>query len=114
MPRATTAALHWIKTVHTAVWALFAGAILAIPLAAFANQFRLAGMLIALVMLEVVVLAFNGMRCPLTAVAARYTAERRANFDIYLPLWLATWNKQLFGTLFIAGLLITCLRWLQR
>ncbi len=40
-------------------------------------------------LVEVAVLAFNGMRCPLTDLAARYTDDRRDNFDIYLPLWLA-------------------------
>jgi hypothetical protein len=29
------------------------------------------------------------MRCPLTGIAARYTDDRRDNFDIYLPPWLA-------------------------
>ena len=113
-PRENAAALRWIKILHTLVWALFAGAILAIAVAASANRFRLAGILIALVMFEVFVLALNGMRCPLTGVAARYTEERRPNFDIYLPLWLATWNKQLFGSLFALGLVFSCLRWLHR
>jgi hypothetical protein len=62
-------------------------------------------------MVEVMILALNGMRCPLTGLAARYTPERRANFDIYLPLWLATWNKQLFGSLYIVGLLFALARW---
>lgn len=61
----------------------------------------------ALVLLEVGVLVVNRMRCPLTAVAARFTTERRDNFDIYLPLWLATHNKEIFGTLFVVGSLIS-------
>jgi hypothetical protein len=59
-----------------------------------------------LVFVEVAVLAVNGGRCPLTAVAARYTDDRRDNFDIYLPLWLARYNKLIFGTLFVVGLLL--------
>jgi hypothetical protein len=39
------------------------------------------------------VLWLNGWRCPLTDVAARYTDDRRANFDIYLPEWLARYNE---------------------
>ena len=42
------------------------------------------------------------MRCPLTDLAARYTDDRRANFDIYLPLWLAANNKRIFGSVFVA------------
>jgi len=67
--------------------------------------------LILVTFMEVVVLAANRMRCPLTDVAARYTADRRDNFDIYLPLWLAHYNKIIFGSLFVAGLLITIVRW---
>jgi hypothetical protein len=51
------------------------------------------------------------MRCPLTGVAARYTDDRRDNFDIYLPLWLARYNKLIFGSLFAAGLLFTLACW---
>ena len=40
-------------------------------------------------------------------VAARYTDERRANFDIWLPEWLARHNQSIFGTLFVAGLVYT-------
>jgi hypothetical protein len=47
------------------------------------------------------------MTCPLTAVAARYTAERQDNFDIYLPLWLARYNKVLFGVLYAVGVVYT-------
>jgi len=50
-------------------------------------------------MVEVIILAVNRWRCPLIAVAARYTDDRRENFDIYLPLWLAMHNKTVFGAL---------------
>jgi hypothetical protein len=53
------------------------------------RSIRLAALLGALVSVELVILAANRCRCPLTAVAARYTEDRRANFDIYLPRWLA-------------------------
>jgi hypothetical protein len=47
----------------------------------------------------------------LTDIATRYTADRSDNFDIYLPLWLAKHNKTIFGSLFVAGLIFTFLRW---
>lgn len=106
-----SAALRLVKTIHTVVWAVFAGAILAIPMAAWYGSWLSAAALIALVLVECAVLAVNGMRCPLTDVAARYTDDRRDNFDIYLPLWLAKYNKLLFGSLFAAGLLFTLALW---
>lgn len=105
-------ALRMIKVFHTLVWALFAGAILAIPVATWRSEFAWVAGLIALVLVEVAILAANGMRCPLTAIAARYTEDRRANFDIYLPLWLAANNKQVFGVLFVAGLLFALFSWI--
>jgi hypothetical protein len=65
-------------------------------------------------MVEVAVLLLNRMRCPLTDVAARFTEDRRANFDIYLPLWLARYNKPVFGSLLAGGLLFALVRWIQQ
>jgi hypothetical protein len=59
---------------------------------------------------EVLVLVVNGWRCPLTDLAARYTDDRRANFDIYLPLWLAANNKRIFGSIFAAGVVFSIWR----
>jgi hypothetical protein len=72
---------------------------------------RLAAALIAVVAVEVAILAVNRFRCPLTGVAARYTADRRDNFDIYLPLCMARYNKHIFGSLYVAGIVYTLLRW---
>jgi len=105
------AALRTIKALHTLVWAAFAGCIVAIPVVAWQRELRAAFVLIAVVMIEVGVLFANRMRCPLTDIAARHTGDRRANFDIYLPLWLARWNKHVFGTLFVLGIVYTLFRW---
>lgn len=95
--------LLWIKGIHTLVWAVFASAIVAIPVATALGRLRWAAWLSALVFVEVAVLAVNRMRCPLTDIAARYTADRADNFDIFLPLWLARHNKLIFGSLFMAA-----------
>lgn len=99
-----------VKVVHTLVWAFFVACILGIFVAAHAGRMGLAAILIGLVLLEVAVLALNRMRCPLTDVAGRYTDERADNFDIYLPLWLARYNKHVFGGLFVAGILYTAFK----
>lgn len=108
-----TASLRIVKAVHTAVWALFAGCIVAIPFAAWLQRWALVAGLAGLVLLECLVLAANRMRCPLTDVAARYTEDRQDNFDIYLPLWLARHNKTLFGGLYAAGLVFALVLWLR-
>jgi hypothetical protein len=50
----------------TLSWAVLAGSILALPVAAFTRRFRWALMLTALVVCECAVLAANRGRCPLT------------------------------------------------
>lgn len=107
----TSSALRAVKIVHTIAWAVFAGCIVALPIMAWRKNFVAAAALIAVVLVEVLILVANRFRCPLTDVAARYTDDRRDNFDIYLPLWLARYNKQVFGTLFVAGILFTLLMW---
>jgi hypothetical protein len=97
--------------VHTVAWAVFAGCIFAIPVVAWRGHLAQALVLIAVVFVEVFVLAANRFRCPLTDVAARFTDDRADNFDIYLPLWLARYNKVIFGSLFAAGMLFTLARW---
>lgn len=107
----TAARLRWVKTIHTLAWAFFAGSIVALWISAAVGRFGLALVFAAIVLVEVIILAFNGMRCPLTAIAARYTPDRQPNFDIYLPEWLARWNKEIFGTLYFLGLLYALGRW---
>lgn len=77
------------------------------------KRWRWVAWLTGLVLVECVVVAVNGMRCPLTDLAARYTSDRTDNFDIYLPVWLARWNKLIFGTLFALELLWVGTGWLR-
>jgi hypothetical protein len=113
MPDRDAITLRSIKLLHTVVWALFAGAVLAIPVAGVLGRFRWVLGLSILVLVEVLVLAVNQMRCPLTGVAERYTEDRSDNFDIYLPVWLARYNKLIFGSLFLAGELFVLWRYLE-
>ena len=104
--------LRAIKLAHTAAWAFFVAAIAAIPLAAWHDRFGWALVAAVIVAGEVAILAFNGMKCPLTPIAARYTSDRRDNFDIYLPLLVARYNKEIFGTLYVAGVVFALVRWI--
>ena len=106
--------LRQIKLLHTAIWAVMAASILALPWLGWFGKFRWAFGLTLLIVGECLVLAVNGGRCPLTDMAARYTDDRACNFDIYLPLWLACFNKSIFGFLFVFGELVVLWRWARR
>ena len=107
------AMLRVVKIVHTIAWALFVGCSIAIPVAAWRGHIAAAGWLSGIVLLEVIVLVFNRWRCPLTAVAGRYTEHRRNNFDTYLPESLARYDKVIFGTLYILGVAYAVGRWVH-
>jgi len=103
-----------IKLLHTVIWVFLAASILVLPVAGVLRRFRWAAILSVIILLECGVLAVNRGRCPLSYLAARYTDERASNFDIYLPNWLASHNKTIFGTLFVVNELIVLWCWLKR
>lgn len=102
--------LSAVKFLHTAVWCFFVGCILGIWVAGSQKHFETAMILSGIVLGECAILATNRGRCPLTDVAARYTDDRRPNFDIYLPEWLARYNKWIFGIIFAAAEVYLILR----
>lgn len=104
-------ALGVLKFVHTAIWVFFVLAIAAIWFFAAAANPAGAGWAIAVVMVEVAALGLNKGRCPLGGIAAQLTADRTANYDIFLPAWLAGRTKPIFAPLFAGGVVFTALRW---
>lgn len=104
-------ALRTVKLVHTIAWLFFVACILGAPVAAYHGRFTLAAALIGCVAVEAIILLLNRWACPLTAVAARYTDDRRPNFDIYLPQWLALHNKTIFTVLYLVGVVYVALAW---
>ena len=64
----------------------------------------------SIIVLEGIVLAAFKMSCPLTIVARRYSDSTKDNFDIYLPCWIARYNKVIFTSLFVLGLITVFFR----
>jgi hypothetical protein len=94
-----------IKLIHTIIWLIFVSAIMYVFYAGAFNIInKLVWYCIGAVLFECVVLMMNKWKCPLTSIAGKYTDDNSANFDIFLPEWLAKHNKMLFSTIFIAGL----------
>lgn len=109
-----TRTLLWIKLIHTFFWALFASSIIAIPIIPALGRYDIGWWLTGLIAIEVITLLINGMRCPLTGVAARYTDDRPVGFDIFLPAWLARYNKLIFGTLLVLAEIYFLWSWFAR
>jgi hypothetical protein len=99
-----------IKLAHTIIWGFFVACIVAVWAFAWRGSLLAATMSIGIVLVEVIVLVMNHFHCPLTPIAARYTDDRRANFDIYLPEVLARRTKLIFGSLYAGGIVFTLAR----
>jgi hypothetical protein len=68
----------------------------------------------SLIILEGLVLLIFKNNCPLTLIARRYSNDTSDNFDIYLPEWLAKYNKLIYTILFILIVLGIIYRTLNR
>ncbi|MGB5556351.1 MAG: hypothetical protein WBM83_16980, partial [Flavobacteriaceae bacterium] len=48
--------------------------------------------------------------CPLTVIARKYSDSTKDNFDIFLPNWLAKYNKLIYTSIFGISILILMYR----
>ena len=96
-----------IKSIHSLIWVVFVWMITYILWSGISGNITLYSWLAAAAVIceSLVLLIFKGS-CPLTKIARKYSDSPKSNFDIYLPEWLAKYNKQIFGTLFCIGLLL--------
>lgn len=111
----STIKLFWVKLIHTVIWAFFVTVIFYVLYCGLANQLTTyTWIAIGLVVVEGLVLLVFGGRCPLTILARNYADSDRDNFDIFLPIWLARYNKLIFTSLYVIGLMLVGYRLLQR
>lgn len=96
-----------IKLVHSLIWLIMALASIYILYAGITNTFN-SILLVCIILLisEILILVYYKWSCPLTFIAERYTQDRNSNFDIYLPNWLAKYNKIIFWIIFVIGIVL--------
>lgn len=100
-----------IKVLHSLIWLLYVFVIFWIWYSAIINTINIfTWICIGLVLFEGLVLLIYRWKCPLTIVAGKYTTDRRDNFDIYLPEWLAKHNKTIFTSIFLGGVVLVIYR----
>ena len=103
--------LFAIKLVHTVIWLFFVLVIFYILYSGITDQVSsFTYIAIGLVIVEGIVLLLFKMFCPLTVVARKYSTSKKDNFDIFLPNWLARYNKIIFTTIYLIGVLIVLIR----
>ena len=95
-----------IKLVHTLVWLFFNVVIFYLFYAVVTGKIdKWVWICLSLVALETVILVLFKMMCPLTVMARKYSDSTKDNFDIYLPVWLARYNKLIY-TVIVAIIII--------
>jgi hypothetical protein len=104
-----------IKTIHTIIWIFFNLVLIYMAYEVIFNKIdNFIWIGIGLIVLEFIVLLFFKMMCPLTIVARKYSNSNKENFDIYLPNWLAKYNKQIYTAFFIIIILGLIYRYLNK
>ncbi len=100
-----------IKSIHTLIWVVMVGIISYVVYSGLSGEITVYSWLaVAAVIVEGLVLWLFKGKCPLTVWARNYSDSQKDNFDIYLPQWLAKYNKVIFTTVFGIGLIMMLLR----
>ena len=100
-----------LKSLHTLIWIFFNVVIFYFVYAVIINRIdRWVWICLGLVVLEGLVLLIFKSLCPITVVAKKYSDSDKSNFDIYLPNWLAKYNKRIYTTIVIVGVIILLYR----
>jgi len=94
-----TKKLFYLKITHTIIWVFYVLLFFYILYAAIINRLDVYFWIaVGFEIIEVIILAiFKGI-CPLTILGRNYTDNPEVGFDIYLPKWLAKYNKIIYGT----------------
>ncbi|MEZ4850191.1 MAG: hypothetical protein R3B93_16565 [Bacteroidia bacterium] len=100
-----------IKFIHTLIWVIFVAVIFYIVYSGVTDSITTyTWMGIGLIIGEGLVLLLFKMSCPLTVLARKYSDSQKDNFDIFLPNWLARYNKLIFTSIFLFGLIVVVYR----
>lgn len=100
-----------VKTLHTVIWLFFNVVIFYLLYAVIADKIDIwVWICIGLIVMEAVILLIFKSMCPVTLIAQKYSDSEMANFDIYLPNWLAKYNKLIYSAIVLAAIVILLYR----
>lgn len=103
--------LFIVKIAHTIIWLFFVVVIFYVLWSGISNNVNPYTWIgIGLVVAEGIILLIFEMFCPLTVIARRYSKSDKDNFDIFLPNWLAKYNKLIFTSIFVIALFLVLYR----
>ena len=101
-----------IKSLHTLIWIVMVCIIGYVVYSGVSGNITVYSWLaVAAVIVEGLVLWLFKGKCPLTVWASNYSDSQKENFDIYLPEWLAKYNKLIFTMVFVVGFILMLLQY---
>ena len=111
----TSGKLITIKVIHTMIWLFFNGVIFYLFYAVITNRIdHWVWLGLGSFLVEGIVLLIYKKSCPLTVWARQYSSSTRDNFDIYIPNWLARYNKTIYTSLLAIVILILIYQLIKR
>lgn len=103
--------LTTVKIIHTLIWLFFNVVIFYLLYAVIVNKLdKWIWICIGLIALEGIILLVFKRVCPVTLIARKYSDSTKDNFDIYLPNWLAKYNKAIYTTIVLIAIAILIYR----
>ena len=103
--------LLWIKIIHTLIWIFFNLILIYLFYAVLTDNIDYKFWIgIGFIGLECLVLLINGWNCPLTFAARKYSDSPKANFDIFLPEWVARHNKTIYTVIVVVLVVLYLVR----
>ncbi len=102
--------LTMIKTVHTIIYLMMVWAVFYLLYAAitqtYSDWFYTA---LGLLVIESLVFALSGMKCPLTSLAKKYGDSKGYVGDLFIPERFAKYTFRVFGTIFLVSIVLLLL-----
>lgn len=96
-----------VKLLHTLIWVFFNVVIFYFLYAVLTDNIdKWVWICISLIGLETLILIIFKKVCPITLIAKKYSDSDRDNFDIYLPNWLAKYNKTIYSAIVFIAIII--------
>jgi hypothetical protein len=103
--------LSVVKILHTVIWVFYNIVIGYLVYAVWANVIdEWVWVCLGLILVEGIILLVFRNICPVTLVARKYSHSQKANFDIYLPNWLARYNKEIYSIIVLSAIIVLIFR----
>lgn len=104
-----------VKLIHAVIFFLMFFCLFYILYTAIARTYNwLLLAAIGIILVEGIILIFNGWQCPLTNLARKYGDKKGTVTDIFLPAWLAPHTFKIFGALYGVGVILVVVGFLLK